>query len=115
MTRSRSVRAKSPERSQQWVGDAFGDPDETQEGVATELDDDERDGEADEGAGKDVGRVMGADEDPPDPDRDRRREEERADEAIVEKDREGDGERRAGVVAREGGIVRSRPCRARKL
>jgi hypothetical protein len=31
MKRFRSVRAQSPKRSYQWVGDAFSDPDETQE------------------------------------------------------------------------------------
>ena len=114
MKRFRSARAKSPKRGYHGVGDAFSDPNETSEDIALEFDDDERDGETNEGASKDVGRVVSADEDSTDSDEDCRREEDGAHEAIEEEDREGDREGRAGVVAREGGIVRPRPPHMRR-
>src|SRR3954447_3507365 len=64
-------------------------------------DDQERDGEPDETAGDDVGRIVGADQDAAGGDEDRRSEEEAADDTVEEEDGEGDSERCARVVARE--------------
>ena len=62
--------------------------------MAPEFDDDERDGETNEGAGKDVGRVVSADGYPTDSDEDCRDEEDGAHEASNNRFRPNDFEQR---------------------